>query len=309
MTSPDRSALVAAARADIAAGSKSFAAASRLFDRTTRERVWLLYAWCRACDDIADGQDMGGTMAAVEDAPARLARIEALTDAAYVGHATGVSAFDGFALLLREVPMPRVLADDLLAGFRLDCAGWAPETGHDLMQYCYHVAGVVGRMMLRVMAPGASDDVELAAMDLGLSFQLSNIARDIAEDAAAERCYLPRAWLAEAGIAPEEVMAPRHRPALVAIVRRMAKIGAEHDASARWGAAHLPWRSRWAVLAATGIYGDIMAKVVEAGPAAWDARVHTTGGEKLRHLVRALDALDQRPQPTASGLWRPTAPA
>ena len=63
----DRAALVAYARDSIARGSKSFAAASKLFDRTTRERVWLLYAWCRKCDDMADGQDHGGTLSAVAD--------------------------------------------------------------------------------------------------------------------------------------------------------------------------------------------------------------------------------------------------
>ncbi|RZL99191.1 MAG: phytoene/squalene synthase family protein, partial [Sphingomonas sp.] len=68
MSAVDRAALVAAARTSIAKGSKSFAAASTLFDPATRERAWLLYAWCRACDDIADGQDHGHTMSPVEDA-------------------------------------------------------------------------------------------------------------------------------------------------------------------------------------------------------------------------------------------------
>jgi phytoene synthase len=76
-----REALVAHARESIARGSKSFRAASRLFDRQTRERAWLLYAWCRACDDIADGQDHGGTMSATGDPQARLAEIQTLTDA------------------------------------------------------------------------------------------------------------------------------------------------------------------------------------------------------------------------------------
>ena len=69
----NRAALVAHARDSIARGSRSFAAASRLFDPATRERAWLLYAWCRACDDIADGQEMGHGMSRVADAPARLA--------------------------------------------------------------------------------------------------------------------------------------------------------------------------------------------------------------------------------------------
>ena len=64
---PNRRDLVAYARDSIQRGSKSFAFASRLFDQATRERVWLLYAWCRKCDDLADGQDHGGAMAVVDD--------------------------------------------------------------------------------------------------------------------------------------------------------------------------------------------------------------------------------------------------
>ena len=79
----DRPALVAHARASIARGSKSFAAASRLFDRTTRERVWLLYAWCRACDDLADAQEHGGRLGDQADADKRLHRIRELTALAF----------------------------------------------------------------------------------------------------------------------------------------------------------------------------------------------------------------------------------
>ena len=78
----DRAALVAAARESIAKGSKSFALASRLFDQATRERAWLLYSWCRACDDLADGQDHGGEMSAVSDPHIRLAHIRDMTERA-----------------------------------------------------------------------------------------------------------------------------------------------------------------------------------------------------------------------------------
>ena len=88
----DRASLVAFARESIARGSKSFRFASRLFDRTTRERVWLLYAWCRKCDDMADGQDHGGAMAVVDDPLERLAIIRDLTAKALAGEATGEPA-------------------------------------------------------------------------------------------------------------------------------------------------------------------------------------------------------------------------
>ena len=101
----DRSQLVAAAHTSIRRGSRSFAAASRLFDRETRERAWLLYAWCRACDDIADEQDHGHASApkARLGPAARLATIRALTDLAMAGKSTGNPAFDALGVLMREL--------------------------------------------------------------------------------------------------------------------------------------------------------------------------------------------------------------
>ena len=99
MSGPTREAIVATARESIARGSKSFAAASLLFDRPTRERAWLLYAWCRRCDDIADGQDHGHGMTRVSDAPARLAEVRAKTEAALAGESPSriaiTAALDG----------------------------------------------------------------------------------------------------------------------------------------------------------------------------------------------------------------------
>ncbi len=285
----NRAALVAHARASIARGSKSFALASQLFDRTTRERVWLLYGWCRACDDLADGQDHGGAMAVVADPGARLAEIRSNTAAAYGGEVTGDAAFDGLGQLLTEVAIPQRFADDVIAGFALDADDWHPRSEADLLQYCYHVAGAVGCMMAVVMgvAPD-NEDVLDRACDLGLAFQLANIARDVGEDAAAGRCYLPDDWLAELDIPPGQVMHPAFRPRLAQAGKRLAEMAEAYEASARVGARALPWRARWAVLAAAGIYGDIAREVRARGSHAWDARVFTTRRQKLGHVWTGL---------------------
>src|SRR5688500_18724011 len=96
----DRAALVAAARDSISHGSKSFAMASRLFDQATRERAWLLYAWCRACDDLADGQVLGHGRSTVDDPMARLETIRTLTEAALAGETTGRPAFDALGVVV-----------------------------------------------------------------------------------------------------------------------------------------------------------------------------------------------------------------
>jgi len=285
---PSRAAIVATAHESIARGSKSFAAASLLFDAATRERAWLLYAWCRRCDDIADGQEDGHGTRRVADARARVAELRTLTDAALAGEVVGEPAFDALRIVAGETMMPRGWAHHLIDGFVLDAQEWRPRTEHDLYRYCYHVAGVVGCMMAVVMGVPADDENTLdRACDLGMAFQLANIARDIGEDAAAGRCYLPSDWLDEVGIAPGDLMVPRFRSALAVLAGRLTDRAAAFEASARAGTAALSFRSAWAVLAAAGIYGAIGRKVAARGEAAWDSRVSTSAGEKLRFIAQA----------------------
>lgn len=305
---PSRDAIVATAQESIARGSKSFAAASRLFGRRVRERAWLLYAWCRACDDIADGQDHGHGMQA-GDGPARLAEIEARTAAALAGEVVGDPAFDALRLFAFETDLPAAWPRDLIAGFALDATGWRPRSEDDLYRYCYHVAGVVGCMMALAMGVDPQDDATLdRACDLGLAFQLANIARDVGEDAAAGRCYLPQDWLDEAGIPADHVFAPAHRAALAGLAARLAERAAAYEASARHGTPALSLRSAWAVLAAADIYGAIARKVAARGAAAWDERVATSATAKLAIIAQTAGRALRRaalypPAPRDPSLW------
>ena len=303
-TAPTRAALLAHARQSIMRGSKSFAMASRLFDAPTREKVWLLYAWCRRCDDLADNQDHGGTLGEQAGAEARLATIRELTAKALAGEPAGDPSFDAFGLVARECGITTAMADDVIAGFALDAADWRPRTETDLLQYCYHVAGAVGVMMAVVMGVAPDDEDTLdRACDLGLAFQLANIARDLDEDDAADRCYLPLEWLVAADIPPGEQMKPHYRRQLAALAHRMCEMETAYEASARIGAGRLGFRQRWAVLAAAGIYGDIARAVDAAGEHAWDHRIHTSAARKLWHVAHALwEAATPPPRATA----RPT---
>lgn len=294
----DRRQLVAAARSSIRRGSRSFAAASRLFDRETRERAWLLYAWCRACDDIADEQDHGHAARPESrlDPAARLATIRALTELAMAGIGTGNPAFDALGVLRRELPLTEAMVEDVLAGFALDAAGWRPHSEQDMLRYCYHVAGAVGVMMAIVMGVPAEDEDTLdRACDLGIAFQLANIVRDIVEDHAAGRCYLPVEWLVEAGLPPGEATSPGYRRALVPTVARACALANEYEASGRAGARRLAFRQRWAVLAAANIYGDIAREVEALGAGAWDRRVHTGGTRKLKLMMAAYNEARRKP--------------
>ena len=287
-------------------GSKSFRFASNLFDQTTRERAWLLYAWCRACDDLADGQTLGHDAAAPADPERRIAFIRETTDRALAGERVGLAPFDALRVVVAECGIPRRFIDDHLDGFALDADGWRPQSEDDLLRYCYHVAGAVGCMMAIVMGVSPDEEETLdRAADLGIAFQLANIARDIVEDHGVGRLYLPAEWLGAGGIDRGD------RAALAVIAERLAALVADYEASARIGAARLPFRSRWAVLAAANIYGAIARKVVARGdrrlgqphnhPQAGQARLRGQGAGGMRRSLRR----SQR-----NGLWsRPCVPS
>jgi len=292
---PSRAAIVATAHEAIARGSKSFAAASLLFDRKTREHAWLLYAWCRRCDDLADGQEFGHDLSAVPNPAARLALTRRLTDAALAGEIVGDPAFDALRIVAAETRLPHRFAYDLIEGFRLDLEEWGPRSENDLYRYCYHVAGAVGCMMAVAMGVSPDDEDTLdRACDLGMAFQLANIARDIEEDDRGGRCYLPEEWLVEMDMPPGQHMKPPFRPRLTVLARRLVDRAAAFEASARVGTRQLGLRSAWAVLAAAGIYGAIGREVVARGDHAWDHRAGTSAVAKIGWIARALGQAVQR---------------
>jgi phytoene synthase len=277
-----RDEIVAGAREAIQNGSKSFRAASRLFGRTTRERAWLLYCWCRHCDDVCDGQTYGFG----NGIRGNVAILRGKTRRAVTGEAMAELPFRALSLLLSECPIPERFLEDHLSGFALDESGWQPVTEEDLAVYCYYVAGAVGCMMAVLMGVPADDEETLErAADLGIAFQLSNIARDVREDLEAGRCYLPLDWMSEFGVTRETLFAPGNEAALTAIVKRLIDSVEVYEESARRGVEKLPFRSRLAVLSALRIYGAIGRRVGRLGSAAWEQRVTVGKMQKLAYVV------------------------
>jgi phytoene synthase len=282
----NRSELVTAAGETIYSGSKSFRLASLLFDRKTRERAWLLYCWCRHCDDQCDGQVLGHGRGNGAESVGEIAEA---TSRVLEGERSGRLPFDALAQVLAECPIPPSLLYDHLKGFALDAQGWRPKDEEDLILYCYYVAGTVGRMMALVMGVSPDDEETLRrASELGIAFQLSNIARDVRDDHEAGRCYLPMRWMETHGVHPRDPLRPDRREALVALVRRLCDLSERYEASAREGIKALPFRSRWAVHAAATIYGRIGRSVAERGGAAWDRRVVVPRRQKAAFVLKAL---------------------
>jgi len=297
----------------IEVGSKSFAAAAKLFDANTRRGVLMLYAWCRHCDDVVDGQELGINQAHTgightpQEARRQLDLLREQTRRAYAGETMRDPAFAAFQdVALRHAIAPRY-AYDHLAGFAMDVDGARYDTIDDTLRYCYHVAGVVGLMMASIM--GAHDEATLdRACDLGLAFQLTNIARDIVEDARVGRCYLPTSWLREAGIPRDEIALEQHRPALARLAARLVDHAEPYYDSALDGIAALPLRSAWAIASARNVYREIGIVVKRRGARAWDTRAGTSKAAKLWLLARggfgALSSRRARTGPRPAQLWR-----
>jgi phytoene synthase len=299
------------ARDAIARGSKSFAMASQLFDPVTRDRAMLLYAWCRHTDDVIDGQVLGQGRNDDTRPPAeRLAEVERLTELALAGRPEGDPAYEALAQVVAETGMPPRYPRDLVHGFRIDMEERPFRTFDDTLTYCYHVAGCVGVMMAIVMGVRPDDRPTLdRACDLGISFQLNNIARDVIEDATNGRRYIPDDWLPSVGLQPNSFAFPANRRQLARLVTRLVNNAEEYEESARYGTPALSWRAAWAVLAAARIYGGIGRKVRDAGADGLDRRMSTTKPEKLAAVAAALTDTVARgsrwpaPGPSRAHLW------
>ena len=267
-------------RESIAAGSKSFALASLFFRERMQADAQKLYAWCRHCDDVTDGQTMGGDAPDGAMSVATRARlVEELrekTRNAWRGETTGEAAFDGVGVVARRTGLPERYAMHLIDGFALDVEPRIYETREALLAYCYGVAGVVGVMMAIIMGV-EKDDAETLyrACDMGLAFQLTNICRDVIDDAKGGRLYLPADYLAREGVeaSAEAMLDVRNREGVWRAACRLLDDADIYYASAREGVRRLPPRAAMAIVAARNIYREIGQQLRGRGPTAWEARI------------------------------------
>lgn len=304
-------------RTMIRKGSKSFSAAARLFDRSTRESAYMLYAWCRHGDDVIDGQRLGfgADAAAAESADERLASLYRATRSALAGEPTDDAVFEAFQRVVERHRIPARYPLELLEGFAMDVRGHRYDTLEDTLLYCYHVAGVVGVMMAYVM--GAREQETLRrACDMGIALQLTNISRDVMEDAAVGRVYLPAQWLEQAGVPGDAIADPRYRGAVFSVVERLLDEADRYYDSAYCGLPDLGFRCAWAIATARGVYRDIGSLVRRRGAAAWDARAVVSRPRKayraLLGVGQALAAVSVRrmlESPPREGLWTKPDPA
>jgi phytoene synthase len=281
--SPRARADLAACRGLIRTGSKSFYVASLLLPEAVRAPAYALYAFCRLADDAVDG-----TWGRRERDPlGAVARLRVRLDRAYAGRPDEVPADRAFADVVQRYAIPRALPEALLEGFEWDATGRRYETLGDVRAYGVRVAGSVGGMMALLM--GARDPAQVArACDLGVAMQLTNICRDVGEDARLGRLYLPRTWLRELGLDPDAWLArPSFGPEIAAATARLNEAAEDLYRCAGPGIAGLPAGCRPGIYAARFLYAEIGREVARRGHDSVSARAVVPKSKRPALLARA----------------------
>ncbi|RKQ70659.1 phytoene/squalene synthase family protein [Oceanibaculum indicum] len=270
-----------ACSAAIRRGSKSFHLASLLLPVRVRQATHALYGFCRHSDDLVDDPRAG---------PEALARLHDRLEAIYAGAPAAHPIDRAFARVARDHAIPKSVPLALLGGFAMDMEGHRYDSIGEVKSYATGVAASVGIMMAMVMGAGDAQSLARAA-DLGIAMQLTNIARDVGEDARNGRLYLPRDWLAEVGIDADAFLRrPRFSPALAGVIRRLLEEADHHYRLGHAGIERLPPDCRLAIRTAALVYREIGLRLAAQGYDSVSHRAHTPLSRKLALVLSARRA-------------------
>ena len=291
---------VAHCRDAIKHGSKSFYAASKLLPSKVRDAALALYAFCRLADDAVDlNQEKTAAVAALRE---RL-------DRAYAGQPKDDPIERAFADMIVTFEMPRALPDALIEGLDWDAQGCRYRSLSDLRAYSARVASAVGVMMSVLMGVRERDALARAC-DLGVAMQLTNIARDIGEDAAEGRLYLPLEWFYEMDQDPEAFLAdPQHTPEIALMAKRLLDEARRLYHRSEAGIVTLPRSCRPGIYAARYIYAGIGRHIAAADYDSVNQRAHTGFSEKVGLMMLSLgSSLADSLMPRSAVLHAPALP-
>ena len=272
--------MLAASHRVLAHKARTFSLAARLLPRTTRDDAALVYAFCRLVDDTADeARDARSAAAALERLRAEL-----------LGHAPPRPLLAAFRATAARLELPLHCARELIDGAESDLGAVRVPDDAELLRYCYRVAGTVGLMMCAVLGVRRAD-ARPFAVDLGIAMQLTNIVRDVAEDARLGRVYLPAERLRRAGVEPAALVAGRaERRAVAAVALELLALADLYYCSADAGMRDIPGRARPAILLASRVYRAIGLRLRRRGGDVLAGRTMLSRRERLAWSARALAA-------------------
>lgn len=290
MTLPE---VLAPAHAVFREKARTFWWASLLLPRAVRDDAAVVYAFCREVDDTADE--------ASDPLAADLA-LEGLSNE-LLGKAAARPLIAELRAAAERLELPLESAAELIRGVRSDLGPVRVRTDAELIRYCYRVASTVGLMMCAVLGVRRREALP-HAVDLGIAMQLTNIARDVAEDAARGRVYLPASRLRRAGVDPEDVVRGTAPAAGVArVVKQLLEMADGYYRSADGGMRDLPARVRPAILVASRVYRAIGVRLARRRYDALAGRTVVPWHEKLVWGARALAAAARPEMRGATPRW------
>lgn len=307
----DTTALVADSHAVLQRHGRSFALAGALLSREQADEAAVVYAFCRMVDDLADEAPDARTASAALGA----------VDAELRGHSPARPLVAAWLDVMQRRAVPVDAGRELMNGVLSDLEQVRIADDRGLLRYCYRVAGTVGLMMCGVI--GVTEPKALPhAIDLGLGMQLTNICRDVAEDASRGRCYLPASRLAAVGLRPEQLWEPDAdgqpggalradpdaRRRLAGVVDDLLELAEGCYARAWLGMSSIPARPRAAMIVAAVLYREIGRELRRRGADPLHGRTvlrpHQRAGAFVQGLALTLSPRSWRRDP-ALGLLPP----
>ena len=270
----------------LAANGKSFDWARRFIGEQMGGDAAILYRFCRVLDDMADGD--------ITDGPRRLVTIRNDLVDGRVATDTLLADFQPF-IQQKNLPVPVIIA--LIDGLLQDQKPVRIADERALRRYAYRVAGTVGLLMCHVL--DCDDDAARPhAIDLGIAMQLTNIARDVLEDAEMGRRYLPASWAGD--VTPAHISAARHTPdsnvarSVSAAVGQLLLLADDYYQSGAAGLSYLPLRAHIAIAVAARVYRQIGVQIAATGYGWHQGRQVTTRVTKIRCSLQACGSIWRR---------------
>lgn len=280
-----------------AAFAKTFYLGTQLLPKDAQEAIWAVYVWCRRTDEIVDAPRSPDDVNMLTDLSAWEIRLENLFKYGIIEDVLDLPMLDC------KIKYPNLPIDpfvDMIRGMLMDIPDLGQdryETFEELHLYCYRVAGTVGLMSMPVFgcAPGYTEkEAKEPALSLGVAFQITNILRDVGEDAVTRgRIYLPRQDMAKFGVTEEQIFAQRMDENYAAMMKYQIERARMYYDRALRGVPMLSAESRLPVQSSLDCYGKILDKIEENGYDSLNQRAYVSKTEKLVEIplswYRTLD--------------------
>jgi len=253
--------------------AKSFYFAGLLLDKQTLHDASVLYAFCRQLDDAAD----------IEDMSEKSVKLQQLITDYRTDHSQNEINI-AFKELKKQYQLNNRFIDDLILGVSSDIQFKQPKDLKELIFYSYQVAGTVGGLMARIL--GATNEKAWRfAIDLGIGMQLTNISRDVKEDALNNRIYLPQDQLGS-DIDATTILNPEHKTKVYHVTKEILNTADKYYQSGFSGIYYIPKKNKFSILIAGMLYQSIGNKVLNKNEKFLKQRVYLTMFEKIIILIK-----------------------